>query len=460
MLKKAGFIFFAILLVLNLTSALNLEVSAKPVQNNFIVELNDSAVFDILIKNNGEGTNLRIYTAVGIDITPSGEFFIDKNQEKTIRINLIPNEALRQNKGPLVFEYIIQDTLGATKIDKLNINIISVADALSIRASDLTPDSKKINLTIKNILSKEVNNVFIKMDSAFFQYQTNISLKANEEKSIEIPLNTEKIKTLDAGSYIINTQIKINDKLGQKEVMVNFLQQENIKEEEIKSGFFIKKTEIVRRNIGNVRKVVSIVYETNLISSLFTSVSIAPTKKEIVSIDKKYLWEKELDPGQELRIVIKTNWAYPILAIVLIVILIFVIKRYLETDLIIKKKVYYVKTRGGEFALRVHLGVKAKRFVSKIRVIDKVPPLVMLYDKFGAIAPDKVDLINKRLEWDVEALNPGEEKVFSYIIYSKIGVVGKFELPPTKATYEKDGAIKTSYSNKSFFINKPRHSRM
>ena len=459
-MKKAGFIFFAILLVLNFSLALDLEVSSKPVQDNFIIELNDSAVFDILIKNNGEGANLRIYTAIGIDITPSKEFFINKNEEKTIRINLVPNDALKQNKGPLIFEYIIQDTIGDTKINKLNINIISVADALSIKTSDLTPDSKKINLTVKNILSKDVNNVFIKMDSAFFQYQTNISLRANEERSIEVPLNIEKIRTLDAGPYIINTQIKISDKLGQKDVMVNFLQQENIREEEIKSGLFIKKTEIIRKNLGNVRKVVSIEYETNLITSLFTSINPSPMKKEISSINKKYLWESELYPGQELRVVIKRNWAYPILALILIIVLIFVIKRYIETDLIIKKRVYYVKTRGGEFALRIHLGVKAKRFVSNIKVIDSVPPLVTLYDKFGAIVPDKIDLMNKKLQWNISALNPDEEKVFSYIIYSKIGVIGKFELPPAKATYEKDGDMKTSYSNKSFFINKPKHSRM
>lgn len=460
MLKKLIFIFPIMLLVLNLTCALNLEVSSKPVQNNFIVDLNDPAVFDIIIKNNGDGTNLRIYTAVGIDITPFREFFINTNEEKTIRINLIPQESLRKNKGPLVFEYIIQDNFGNTKIDKLNINIISISEALSIKAGDLTPDSKKISLDIKNILSKNVTNLFIKMDSAFFQYQNNFSLNAYEEKTIDVPLNLDKIKTLDAGAYIINTQIKISDKLGQKEVMVNFLQQENIVEEVTKSGFFIKRTEISRKNLGNVKKVVSVMYETNLISSLFTSVSILPTKKNIVSINKEYLWERELDPGQELKIIIKTNFVYPILVVFLIVLLVFVIKRYIETDLIIKKKVYYVKTRGGEFALRIHLGIKAKKFVSNIRLIDTIPPLVTLYDKFGAITPNKIDLINKKLQWNVEALNPDEEKVFSYIIYSKIGVVGKFELPPAKASYEKDGDMKISYSNKSFFINKPKHNKI
>ena len=457
--KKVG-IFLVLLLLLNFVNALNLEVSSKPVQDNFIVEYNDPAVFDIIIKNNDFGTNLRIYTAVGIDVSPSGEFFINKNEEKTTRVSLIPQESLRQNKGPLIFEYIIQDSLGNTKTSKLNINMIGLSDVISITASDLTPESKKIDLNLKNTLSKDVDNVFIKMDSAFFQYQTNISFKANEEKTIEIPLNVEKVKTLDAGNYIINTQVKLKDKLGQKEVLVNFLGQENILERESQSGFFIRKNEISRQNLGNVKKVVNVVYNKNIISSIFTSVNTPPTKTEISGINKKYTWEKELIPNQELKIIIKTNWFYPLIAVVLVVVLLFFIKRYIETDLIIKKKIYYVKTRGGEFALRVHLNIKAKRYISKIKVVDRIPSLVTLYDKFGAITPDKIDLINKRIEWDVQALNPGEEKVFSYIIYSKIGVVGKFELPPTKAVYDKNGQMKNSYSNKSFFVNKPGHSKM
>jgi hypothetical protein len=94
--------------------------------------------------------------------------------------------------------------------------------------------------------------------------------------------------------------------------------------------------------------------------------------------------------------------------------------------------------------------------VEKIKIIDKLPNIVTLYEKFGAIAPDTVDVKNRRLEWNIEALNKGEERIFSYIIYSKIGVFGKFELPVARAVYELEGQVKEATSNKSFFVNKPK----
>ncbi|MBT7238024.1 hypothetical protein HN865_04160 [Candidatus Woesearchaeota archaeon] len=47
----------------------------------------------------------------------------------------------------------------------------------------------------------------------------------------------------------------------------------------------------------------------------------------------------------------------------------------------------------------------------------------------------------------------GEERVFSYIVYSKIGVVGKFSLPEALAVFEKEGEIHEVESNKVFFLS-------
>ena len=69
--------------------------------------------------------------------------------------------------------------------------------------------------------------------------------------------------------------------------------------------------------------------------------------------------------------------------------------------------------------------------------------------------PDKIDLENRKLEWRIDSLNKDETRIFTYIIYSKIGIVGRFELPETKAIYEQDGQIKEASSNRSFYVNEP-----
>ena len=151
-----------------------------------------------------------------------------------------------------------------------------------------------------------------------------------------------------------------------------------------------------------------------------------------------------------------SNWFYPIIVILLAIGLFILIKKSIEKDLILRKKVSFVKTKGGQFALKINLRLKAKRFIERINIIDKLPPLVKLYERYGAIPPSKIDLENRRLEYNIEKLNKDEERIFTYIIYSKIGVVGKFELPEAKAIYEKQGKIKRTESNRSFFINEPK----
>ena len=47
----------------------------------------------------------------------------------------------------------------------------------------------------------------------------------------------------------------------------------------------------------------------------------------------------------------------------------------------------------------------------------------------------------------------GHILLLSYIIFSKIGLLGKFALPRTTAIFEKEGEIKETQSNRTFFIN-------
>ncbi|GIU68199.1 MAG: hypothetical protein KatS3mg001_049 [Candidatus Pacearchaeota archaeon] len=129
---------------------------------------------------------------------------------------------------------------------------------------------------------------------------------------------------------------------------------------------------------------------------------------------------------------------------------------YTRGDIILRKNVQFVRAKGGEFALKVNLTVHARRFVERVNIIDRIPALVKLYDKFSGEAPKKVDEKTRKIEWNFERLMPGEVRVLSYIIYSKIGVTGKFALPTATAIYEREGNIKEEESNRAFFIAEQR----
>jgi hypothetical protein len=54
---------------------------------------------------------------------------------------------------------------------------------------------------------------------------------------------------------------------------------------------------------------------------------------------------------------------------------------------------------------------------------------------------------------EFDKLEEGERRVLSYIVFSKVGVLGKFELPRTRSSFEREGEVKRSISNKVYFVS-------
>ena len=77
--------------------------------------------------------------------------------------------------------------------------------------------------------------------------------------------------------------------------------------------------------------------------------------------------------------------------IIFIVAIIFLVKQYQKTNLVLKKRVNFVRAKGGEFALKISVYVQAKKYIERIHIIDRLPPLVKIYEKFGIETPTKVD---------------------------------------------------------------------
>ena len=88
--------------------------------------------------------------------------------------------------------------------------------------------------------------------------------------------------------------------------------------------------------------------------------------------------------------------------------------------------------------------------------MDRIPPLASVYERFGGERPARFDEKTKRIEWELGNMDAGERRVLSYVIYSKVGVMGTFTLPGATAVYEKDGEIHEVESNRAFFIAEQR----
>lgn len=425
------------------------SVTVEPKASSVLVESNNSAIFNLII-NSTENDEIEIFALAGMVIEPYREVAI-KEGPNTLEIKAYPSEVLKRQKGTYNFEYKIRDKAGRVITDYLKINIVALEDALSFRTLDLNYGDKEAKIIVKNLHDAYLNDITVKLSSSFFEGEKTLSLKPNEEITVSLPINKQNIGEIPAGSYVLKTEALARNTNANFDSSFSYVQKEDIKVREGKEGVIIRKRVIEKTNEGNVPATVQITMSKDIFSRLFTMHSLDPIKTERSGFLVTYTWEKRLEPAEKLSVSTTTNYTLPFLFIIFIIIIVLLIYSYTRTNVVLTKRVSYVKTKGGEFALKIRVHIKARRFVEDIQIIDKLPGMTTLYEKFGS-KPNKIDHSTRRLFWDIERLNAGEERVFSYIIYSKVKIVGKFELPPATATFSREGKTHHIHSNRTFFV--------
>lgn len=450
-MKKIFPLVIILLLIFPLISSTNVQVEKQSDDEVMIVDANIPAIFKLKVTNLGTEDNILFYNFFGSDNFPKEKVNFKQKETKIIDVGIYPRQDLKYD-GMVNFDlYIMGQDKESIKYP-LTVNVIELKEAFEVGAEEFEPDSNKVFVYIKNKVNFNFENVEIKLESPFFKFEELIYLIPYQKKVFEVTLNKEDFRDLVAGYYTLNAEIQAEEKKTEVEGVMRFSEKDIVVNSQNEYGIIINTKTITKTNEGNVISPSSTVIKKNIISRLFTTFSPEPDIVERTGTKVYYTWEKELNPGEELKIVIKTNWLLPLLAILLIVSIVLLTKQFSKTDLVLKKRVNFVKAKGGEFALKVSLIITARNFVERVNVIDRFPFVAKLHERFGGEIPNKVDEKNRKLEWYFDKLEAGESRVISYIIYSKVGVLGKFILPTTTAIYEKEGKVKEAESNQAFFI--------
>lgn len=450
------FLFAFIILILPLTSAIDLEVQKSSSDEVMIIDLNKPAVFELSIKNNGQTDTFIIYTIFGSGYSPQEKFTINSDQTKDIQFIVSPPYSVSRT-GPVVFNYFIKGLDNSEYEGTLSVNAINLNEAFEIGSADFDPESNSVEIYIKNKINFNFENLNAKLSSNFFDLDKSFALAPKEIKEFEITLDKEQFKKLTAGFYTMNAEITTEGKTAKVEGVMKFAEKKSITTESEKQGFFVSTTTITKSNDGNLPEIVQTTIQKNIISRLFTSVNPQPDSVERNNSKIFYSWNRELKPGESLAVSVRTNWFLPLIFIILIIAIVVFVKEYLKTDLKIKKRVTFVKSKGGEFALKVSLLVDAKKQIDNLLIVERIPPLLNLYKKiFGREIPTKIDEKTKKIEWQFKRLEAGEKRMINYVIYSKLGVLGKFALPRTAGFYEKDGKLHEASSNMAYFLTEQK----
>jgi len=431
--------------------AIDLEIEKLSENEVLIYGLDRPAKFNLSVTNKGLTDNFKFFNLLGFRMTPIGTVPIEQGQTKDIEILFYPREDFDE-RGFYTFQYHIQGQDFTEQIERLTLKIISLEDAFEIGAGDINPQDNSLSVYIQNKENFDFGEINVTFSSPFFNLEEVFPLGPNERKNFTVKVNKEDFKKLIAGFYTMNAKILIEDQEGNVEGVIKFLEQDIVTTEKKEYGLFINTQIITKKNEGNTINETEIIIQKNIISRLFTTFSPTPDSTERQTFRVSYTWKKEVKPGESLEVIVRTNWFFPLLIIFFIVVIVVFVKKYSETNLMLRKKVTFVKAKGGEFALKVSITLHARNYVERVSVIDRLPPLVKIHERFGAEYPKKIDEKNRRIEWDFEKLEAGEVRILTYIIYSRIGVIGKFALPSATAVYEKEGSVHESFSNRAFFV--------
>ncbi len=441
----------AILLLLPLISAINLDIKKQDSNEIIIQEINQPAIFNLKITNLGASDNFQFYNLLGFSMAPKGTVYFSQGEAKKVELMIYPKENFNY-RGLYTFKYFIRGKDNSEISQELTIKIIDLKDVFEIGSDEINPESNSLEIYINNKENFNFEEVNVKFDSVFFEFEETFSLESNERKNFKVKLDKEEFKKLMAGFYTLNAEITVEDKKVDLEGIIKFTEKDILTTTKKDYGLLINTQIIGKKNEGNVLALSETVIKKNIFSRLFTTLSPEPDIVERYNSNVYYTWSGEIKPGETIEIVVKTNWLFPFLIILFIIAIVILAKQYSRTDLILRKKVSFVKAKGGEFALKISIFVNAKKHIEKISIIDKLPSLVKIYERFGGEKPKRINEKNRRIEWEFEELEEGETRILSYIIYSKIGIIGKFALPNATAVYEKDGKIHESESNKAFFV--------
>ncbi len=456
-MKKIG-LLVAFLLIFPLVFAIELKVTKQISEEVLVLGVENPAVFNIQIKNSGQTDDFEFFNLLGFSMAPKGTTRIKQGETANIELIIYPRQDF-QSRGFYNFNYYIRSASNKGTIPEVAIlKIVDLKDAFEIGVKEFDPESEKVKVYIKNKEDFNFKEMSAEFSSVFFKDKEEFTLDSKEEKEFEFKFNYEDFKKINAGFYTLTADIAVGKNKTKIEGIINFKENQNIKTTKESSGWIVNIQTIKKENLGNLNYLTQITAKKNIISRLFTTLSPSPDNSERKGIFVEYIWEREIKPSENIKIEITTNWTLPLVIIGLIVVLVLFIKKYQKTDVVVKKSINFVHSKNGEFALKVSLIVNAKKYLEKVNLVDRLPQLVKVHSQFGGQSPVRVSEEKRRIEWNLEKLEAGEIRTFSYIIYSKVGFLGKFALPTATLIYEREGQLRDAQSNQVFFMAEP-HGR-
>jgi len=320
------------------------------------------------------------------------------------------------------------------------------------------PISVEITMTNHNLL--DISDLKIDVESKLFSKEVQTTLGPLETKTNQILLDLNNLQ--EPGTYDVNIRLIAENQTitqMQKQIKVIGYSQVSVEQTNIKR-LFAYTEDIKLHNDGNYETIKQVKVQKNFFAGMFTKASVKSDKLREDGVT--YMsWNIPLQPQESYELSVTTNYNSIAIVVVLIIAGIIIYYIFRSPVLLYKRAKIMVSTDDGitEIRVKLHLKNRSGKEIRNVKVIDRHPKIVSLVEdnSIGSMKPTKLlsaDKVHSLLMWNLEALEPYEERLLSYTIRSKLNIVGNMHLHSAKVRFLTSTGERTTSSNDVTLLHK------
>ena len=469
-MKKLLILILGIVLLANSAYAASFNVKVTPIKDTIIVD--EVAEFDIAITN-------KMDTPEEFSIKKAGYPFWDMYTKPlqnpiTLKVPAQSSASIKLFVDPLYITSVDTYTLeagvvlertGEEQKAPITVGIKStepliggyiptVLTSVGLSSEEIDPREEftvKIVMNNQNVI--DYPNLTIKVESNLFKKELQESLGPKEDKTVEIKMKLDD-KAAPVKDRLI-VAVFIGERLIVSPIVKEFDVKEYLTQEELpteRSFLKIRKGLKVESNNYDYKGTVRI--ETSPLKSLVLTTH--PRAEKVEEDGKSYLvWNVKLGPDRTMTVYATENYR-PIVVIFVLAIAAVIFYFTFRSPLVVRKETASIGTsEGGISEAKVVVKVKnrsANQLIG-IEVLDNLPHIAHVEKdlSIGSMQPHAVLKHPKRgvmIRWTIEALEPGDERVLSYKMKSRLPILGEFNLPAANARCKIGNKVVISNSNR------------
>ncbi len=464
-------------MILSIQVAALAAVSIQISKSNPVLFTDETSSISVVIVNSqpqADTFTISVFNPLPSQVAVSAEKFlvdIGPNEQAAVRIDFTP--AFLADPQTIEYPVTVTSTSDSSVKDTKSI-FATVQRNTPVFVSELTLEKYALNPGERVVIISQVSNIddvlsgkytmkmTIRKGTAIVRTFTESIESVGAKSSLRIAERFELDKYAPPGGYVVEVELRDAGNQLKYAKFVNFnintvtkLPTEYVSKS-TKYNVVSVSTAIAVNNEGNVDLPAFTLTESvpRLYSVLF-SPAIEPVSEEVVGSRIVYSWSvPTMPPGGQYTVTYEFAVWRIWIAAGLIAGLVYLGYKMFATPRIHKDVSHEGEIRRGK-EIVVMLDAKNKAFheIKDVEVIDIVPQLARVVEKFDTLRP-KIAKVpgGTELRWRIDTMRPREDRVLTYRINPSVDVVGDLPLPQATMIYSDRRKIRRNVVSKQTLV--------